>query len=62
MTRSAAYRDGFREASKMAVSALHQEANMMNDPHARRILDAAAFAIGILMKRRLEAMGDEPDA
>ena len=46
----------------MAVSALHQEANMMNDPHARRILDAAAFAIGILMKRRLEAMGDEPDA
>ncbi len=61
MSRSTAYRDGFREASKLAVSTVHEEANKMNDPRARAALDSTAHLLGVVMKTRLEMMDDQPD-
>lgn len=46
MDRSQQYKDGYRRASKDAVEWLQQRAASMNDPHARDILNAAAFRLG----------------
>jgi hypothetical protein len=59
LSRSLPYCDGFREASKLAVELLHDLHAEMNDPHAKRVLDSAAFSIGNALKKRLEAMGGE---
>lgn len=44
------------------ITWLHEEAASMNDPHARRLLDGAAFALGVRVnspehKRALEMQG-----
>ncbi len=57
MTRSQQFRDGFRRASKAAVTIAHEEAARMNDPHARGILDTVALTLGAGLKRRLQEMG-----
>jgi hypothetical protein len=33
------------------ITWLHEEAASMNDPHARRLLDGAAFGLGIKINR-----------
>ncbi len=40
------YERGFRDGLKRAVTWLHAEAEKMNDPHAVRILNSAAFSLG----------------
>ncbi len=37
---------GRREGMQWAVSWLHNRAEEMNDPHARQVLQAAAFQMG----------------
>jgi hypothetical protein len=51
MRRSATYIQGFRHASKEAVTWLQREAGLMNDPKARDILHSAAFRLGGDLKR-----------
>lgn len=51
MAREPQYLQGFREASKLAIKTIHDEANDMNDPRAKRILDSAGFSLGIALKK-----------
>jgi hypothetical protein len=51
---------GHRHALRRAVAWLHEEAKTMNDPHARRILDAAAHELGVLA-RNGQAQNDTKD-
>ncbi len=39
---------GHNDASVEAIAWLHAEALRMNDPHARQILNNAAFSLGVL--------------
>jgi len=48
--RSPQYEDGRRNGIKACVEWLHAEAKMMNDPHARAVLNDAAFHMGVLFK------------
>lgn len=41
------YERGHQDAIRAAITWLHTEAKSMNDPHARRLLDGAAFALGV---------------
>jgi len=43
MERSEQFQQGWRNASKACVEWLHDEAKRMNDPHARQVLNDAAF-------------------
>ena len=56
MDRSPQYVQGYRAASKDAVSWLHKTANEMSDPHARAVLNLAAFWFGQESKRKV--LGD----
>jgi len=51
MARQSQYMQGFREASKLAIAKLHEEAAEMNDPHAKQIADGIAFRLGVHMKQ-----------
>ena len=44
---------GRREGMQWAVSWLHNQAESMNDPHARQVLQAAAFQMGNDAKKTL---------
>ena len=53
------YQRGYQDAARQMITWLHEEAASMNDPHARRLLDGAAFALGVRVnspehKRALE--------
>lgn len=41
------YQRGYQDAARQMITWLHEEAARMNDPHARRLLDAAAFTLGV---------------
>jgi len=43
--------DGRRNGIKWAITWLHERANEMGDPHAKIVLDAAAFNMGVEAKR-----------
>jgi hypothetical protein len=45
------HRDGIRRGMKWAIEWLHNRANEMNDPHAKQVLNAAAFNMGNDAKR-----------
>ena len=51
MDRSDDFKDGFRSATKYAVTCLHLSAIAMNDPSARAALNVAADNIGREMKK-----------
>jgi len=34
------------------VQHLHEQAEEMNDPHAKRVLDSAAFSMGNMFRRK----------
>ncbi len=53
--RSQQFLDGQRSAEKCAVQWLHDRANAMNDPHAKQVLDSAAFNMGADNARAREA-------
>ena len=44
--RSKSYEQGYRSAWNDAITFLHTMAKQMNDPHAKLVLDLAAFRIG----------------
>ena len=46
-TRRPQYRDGQRNALKWAITFLHEEASLMNDPHAKSVLNNAAFHMSV---------------
>jgi hypothetical protein len=52
--RAPQYMHGRREAIKWAVTWLHQRALEMNDPHAKAILNSAAFNMGSDAKNSLQ--------
>lgn len=41
------YQRGYQDAARQMITWLHEEAASMNDPHARRLLDGAAFALSV---------------
>jgi len=45
---------GYREASRAAVTELRKLANTMNDPDAKRVIDAAGHHAGLNRKRGSE--------
>lgn len=48
--RSQQYLQGRRVGIKWAITLLHQEAAGMKDEHTRRVLDNAAFHVGVHAK------------
>ena len=48
--RSEQYDQGRRNGIKACVEWLHDRAAEMNDPHARAILNSAAFGLGVQFK------------
>lgn len=44
------HRNGIRRGIKLVIEKLHQRANEMNDPHAKAVLNSAAFSIGQELK------------
>ncbi len=47
MSRSSQHTEGYRRAAKDAIEWLHDRASEMNDPHARSILNSAAYSLGV---------------
>jgi hypothetical protein len=41
------YRRGYHDGLREAIAWLHARAREMNDPHAKRILNTAAFHLGV---------------
>lgn len=41
------YERGFRDGYKAVVALLHKEAGELNDPHAKAVLNAVAFHLGV---------------
>lgn len=56
--RSPRFRDGARWAVRRCIAWLHARAGQMNDPHARALLNSAAFGMGHWKRSALE---DAPD-
>jgi hypothetical protein len=56
------YQRGYQDAAREMITWLHEEAARMNDPHARHLLNGAAFALGVRInkeenKRAVEIRG-----
>lgn len=56
------YQRGHQDAAREMFTWLHEEAARMNYPHARRLLNSAAFALGVRIndeenKRAVEIRG-----
>ena len=56
------YQRGYQDAARQMITWLHEEAASMNDAHARRLLDGAAFTLGVRIntaehKRAVETDG-----
>lgn len=49
--RNQDYKRGHADGLRAAVAWLHKRANEMNDPHAKAILNGAAFNLGLNNKR-----------
>lgn len=56
--RTPQFRDGARWAVRRCIAWLHAQAGGMNDPHARALLNSAAFGMGQWKRAALE---DAPD-
>lgn len=41
------YQRGYQDAARQMITWLHEEAASMNDPSARRLLNGAAFTLGL---------------
>ena len=61
MRRNSQYVQGFRHAAKTAVTWLQREAASMGDPHARTILNNAAFHLGVTLKQLTEGTEEPPE-
>ena len=57
------YRRGYHDGLREAITWLHARAEEMNDPHAKAILNTAAFHLGVEMagKRRQLPIADTPE-
>jgi len=51
--RSQQYKDGQRSALKWAVEWFHKQANRMDDPQAKAIMNQTAFELGVAKKEFL---------
>lgn len=47
MTQMDPHKRGFRAGQRWAITWLHERAKSMNDPHARDVLNSAAFQMGV---------------
>lgn len=47
MTQMDPHARGVRDGQRWAVEWLHKRAEEMNDPHAKQVLNAAAFSMGV---------------
>lgn len=45
------YKRGTRDGVRWAVHWLHERAQTMNDPHAKAVLNSAAFGLGTMAAR-----------
>ncbi len=54
MDRSEEYKQGYRAATKDAVTWLHERAKLMRDAHAIDVLNTTAFHYGQEAKRKVE--------
>jgi hypothetical protein len=45
--RSQQYLDGHKNALKWAITFLHERAAQQSDPHAKAVLNSAAFSMGV---------------
>lgn len=61
MSRSQQFQQGRRNGIKWAITYLHQLAGEMNDPHARAVLNCAAFWTGVEAKRPAKANQYNPE-
>lgn len=52
MSRVPEYFRGYRDGIKWAIDFVQAEAERMNDPHARQVLNSMAFTLGASTKRR----------
>lgn len=50
----------FNRGVKAAIQWLHEEAARMNDPHARAILNSAAFHLGVRKPDFASVVADRP--
>lgn len=41
------YKRGRRDGFRLAITWLHTRASEMNDPHAKAVLNSAAFSLGV---------------
>lgn len=51
MSQMPEYERGCRDGVRWAITWLHERASKMNDPHARAVLNSAAFNMGIDRKQ-----------
>ena len=45
------YQRGYQDAARQLITWLHEEAAQMNDPHAKGLLNGAAFMLGVRVNR-----------
>ena len=58
------YRRGYHDGLREAIAWLHARAEAMNDPHAKAVLNTAAFHLGVETaekRRRLPIAGASAD-
>jgi hypothetical protein len=60
MSRKPEFDRGFREGYRWAIWWLHKRAREMNDPHAKTILNTAAFHMGVEGKELRPVASKEP--
>lgn len=60
MARCEQWRQGKRNGIKACVEWLHAEADTMNDPKARALLNGAALSMGMALKANAPSTKGEP--
>lgn len=53
------FRDGYRVAARDAIAFLNERARLMNDEHAKTVLNSAAFNLSVMFRGMY---GDDPAA
>lgn len=48
------YEDGIKRGIRMAITRLHKRALEMNDPHAKTIINTAAFHLGVHLNELIQ--------
>lgn len=62
MSRIPEYTRGQRDGIRWAITWLHSRAREMNDPHAKGVLNSAAFNMGVAAKAVIALSEEAPSA